>query len=95
MNKKTMLIGLGVLAVAGIGYYMWKKKNETTSAAANGEDESSNAVGVKRGGLVARLGNRTKATIQVPVGTAPQAFWAELADWLKKNLADKDGAIVY
>jgi hypothetical protein len=33
MNKKTMLIGLGVLAVAGIGYYMWKKKNETTSDA--------------------------------------------------------------
>ena len=28
-----MLIGLGVLAVAGIGYYMWKKKNETTSGA--------------------------------------------------------------
>jgi LPXTG-motif cell wall-anchored protein len=33
MNNKTMLIGLGVLAVAGIGYYMWKKKNETTSNA--------------------------------------------------------------
>jgi len=50
MNKKTILIGLGVLAVAGIGYYMWKKKNETTSgacgcSAADGEDEeeSSNA----------------------------------------------------
>jgi LPXTG-motif cell wall-anchored protein len=28
MNNKTMLIGLGVLAVAGIGYYMWKKKQE-------------------------------------------------------------------
>ena len=50
MNKKIILIGLGVLAVAGIGYYMWKKKNETTSgacgcSAADGEDEeeSSNA----------------------------------------------------
>jgi hypothetical protein len=50
MNKKTIFIGLGVLAVAGIGYYMWKKKNETTSgacgcSAADGEDEdeSSNA----------------------------------------------------
>jgi hypothetical protein len=51
MNKKTMLIGLGVLAVAGIGYYMWKKKSETTSGAcgcsgADGSDEedsSSNA----------------------------------------------------
>ena len=31
MNKKTILIGLGVLAVAGIGYYMWKKKSEKTS----------------------------------------------------------------
>ena len=45
MNKKTMLIGLGVLAVAGIGYYMWKKKNETTSGAcgcsgADGEEYS-------------------------------------------------------
>ena len=40
-----MLIGLGVLAVAGIGYYMWKKKNETTSGAcgcsgADGEEYS-------------------------------------------------------
>jgi hypothetical protein len=46
MNKKTMLIGLGVLAVAGIGYYMWKKKNETTSGAcgcssADGEEEAN------------------------------------------------------
>jgi hypothetical protein len=48
MNKKTMLIGLGVLAVAGIGYYMWKKKNETTSGAcgcssADGEEEETNS----------------------------------------------------
>jgi hypothetical protein len=41
MNKKTILIGLGVLAVAGIGYYMWKKKSETTS----GAEEKSNAKG--------------------------------------------------
>jgi LPXTG-motif cell wall-anchored protein len=39
MNKKTMLIGLGVLAVAGIGYYLWKKKSETTSGA-EGEEYS-------------------------------------------------------
>jgi LPXTG-motif cell wall-anchored protein len=38
MNKKTILIGLGVLAVAGIGYYMWKKKNETTSGASGQGD---------------------------------------------------------
>jgi hypothetical protein len=47
MNKKTMLIGLGVLAVVGIGYYMWKKKSETTSGASGCgcgcEEESSNA----------------------------------------------------
>jgi len=46
MNKKTILIGLGVLAVAGIGYYMWKKKNETTSGASGcgcGCEEKSNA----------------------------------------------------
>ena len=43
MNKKTMLIGLGVLAVAGIGYYMWKKKSETS---ADGE-EKSNARGAR------------------------------------------------
>jgi hypothetical protein len=36
MNKKTMLIGLGVLAVAGIGYYMWKKKQ------GQGEEKKSN-----------------------------------------------------
>ena len=45
MNKKTILIGLGVLAVAGIGYYMWKKKSETKSGAcgcsgADGEEYS-------------------------------------------------------
>jgi hypothetical protein len=52
MNKK-ILIGLGVLAVAGIGYYMWKKKSETKSSAcgcsgADGEcDDYSNAVAAK------------------------------------------------
>ena len=45
MNKKTMLIGLAVLAVAGIGYYMWKKKNETTSDACGCEEnEDSNLI---------------------------------------------------
>lgn len=48
MNKKTILIGLGVLAVAGIGYYMWKKKSETKSGAcgcsgADGSDEDSSS----------------------------------------------------
>jgi hypothetical protein len=40
MNKKV-LIGLGVLTVAGIGYYMWKKNSEKTSSiTAGGEAES-------------------------------------------------------
>jgi hypothetical protein len=30
MNKKV-IIGLGILAVAGIGYYMWKNKKSTKS----------------------------------------------------------------
>lgn len=28
MENKKLYIGLGVLAVAGIGYYMWKKNEE-------------------------------------------------------------------
>jgi hypothetical protein len=57
MNKKTMLIGLGVLAVAGIGYYMWKKKNETTSGA------SGSKVGGKK------TANPSKATLQAWLAT--------------------------
>jgi hypothetical protein len=48
MKNKNLLIGLGVLAVAGIGYYMWKKKSEKTSSACGCSgfcgDEYSNAV---------------------------------------------------
>jgi hypothetical protein len=43
MNKKTILIGLGVLAVAGIGYYMWKKKSENNSTNIIKLDGSSSA----------------------------------------------------
>lgn len=33
--KKNLLIGVGVLAAVGIGYYLWKKsKDESTSNAA-------------------------------------------------------------
>lgn len=31
MENKKMYIGLGILAVAGIGYYMWKNKKSTKS----------------------------------------------------------------
>ena len=41
MNKK-ILIGAGVLAVAGIGLYMWKKSKDESSS--EGEDKS-NALG--------------------------------------------------
>jgi hypothetical protein len=39
MKNKNLLIGLGILAVAGIGYYMWKKKSETSSF--DGEEYSN------------------------------------------------------
>ena len=47
MKNKKLLIGLGVLAVAGIGYYMWMKKSEKKSgvcgcSAADGSEEKSN-----------------------------------------------------
>jgi hypothetical protein len=46
MNKKV-LIGLGVLAVAGVAFYMWKKKqgesSETETAVAS--EEKANAIG--------------------------------------------------
>jgi hypothetical protein len=59
MNKKA-IIGLGILAVAGIGYYMWKNKKTSTSkvsgsklttppsemGASQDEEEDSNATGV-------------------------------------------------
>jgi hypothetical protein len=35
--KKNLLIGVGVLAAVGIGYYLWKKSKE---------EEKSNAQGV-------------------------------------------------
>ena len=74
MNKKTMLIGLGVLAVAGIGYYMWKKKNETTSGACGcgcKENEDSNLINEnlrsKVGGK--KTANPSKATLQAWLAT--------------------------
>ena len=44
MKNRGLFIGLGVLAVAGIAYYIWKRKKPETKSSANGEDES-NAVG--------------------------------------------------
>ena len=54
MVNKKVIIGLGVLAVAGIGYYMWKNKKSTKSRVnstppsemgASQEEEDSNVTG--------------------------------------------------
>lgn len=37
MVNKKVIIGLGVLAVAGIGYYMWKNKKSTESKNSNSD----------------------------------------------------------
>ena len=42
MNKKYILIGVGILAVAGIGFYFWNKsKNATNSEVAEGGTEGN------------------------------------------------------
>jgi hypothetical protein len=43
MNNKNLMIGLGVLAVAGIAYYMYKKPKTTT-------DEKTSKFSNARGG---------------------------------------------
>ena len=61
MNKKTILIGLGVLAFAGagIGYYMWKKKNEnsTNKDLVKKTDKSSNTLENKADNKVVKVDN--------------------------------------
>lgn len=52
MDNKKLYIGLGVLAVAGIGFYLWKKKQGESSET----EEKANAIGrrtlgVSRGNL--------------------------------------------
>ena len=41
MDKQTIYIGLGVLAVAGIAYYFLMKKKPETTSGAHGEEETS------------------------------------------------------
>ena len=54
MNKKYILIGVGILAVAGIGFYFWNKsKNATNSEVAEGGTE---------GGTEASADSTTKST---------------------------------
>ena len=54
MNKKYILIGVGILAVAGIGFYFWNKsKNATDGGVAEGGTE---------GGTEASADSTTKST---------------------------------
>jgi hypothetical protein len=44
MKNKTIFIGLGILAVAGLGFYLWNKRKGETKSSADGdysESESS------------------------------------------------------
>ena len=43
MDKKTIYIGLGILAVAGIAYFLMKKK-ETTSGVDGEEEEVTSGI---------------------------------------------------
>ena len=38
MENKKLYIGLGILAVAGIGYYIWKKNKSENKSSASGCD---------------------------------------------------------
>ena len=40
MKNKKLIIGLGILAVAGIGYYMWKNKKSAKSRVSNSDVKS-------------------------------------------------------
>jgi len=65
MKNKNLYIGLGILAVAGIGFYMWKKKqgesSETETAGAT--EEKANAIG-----RFGRVSPRV-APVIAPIGT--------------------------
>jgi hypothetical protein len=37
MENKKVIIGLGVLAIAGIGYYMWKKNKTENNSNVSGK----------------------------------------------------------
>ena len=42
MENKKLYIGLGILAVAGIGYYMWKKHEDKEKNSSSSDDKKSN-----------------------------------------------------
>ena len=49
MENKKLYIGLGILAVAGIGYYMWKKHEEKEKNSYSSDDKKSNVTAATGG----------------------------------------------
>lgn len=58
MNKKV-LIGLGVLAVAGVAFYMWKKKKGSESS----ESETKSEEKANAFGRIGRVSQRVSPSI--------------------------------
>jgi hypothetical protein len=46
MENKKLYIGLGVLALAGIGYYIWKKNEEKEKSKLSSDDMKSNVTAI-------------------------------------------------
>jgi hypothetical protein len=61
MENKKLYIGLGILAVAGIGYYMWKK---------NKTEEKSNFTSCRQGTCVV---HRTDGTVFCTAAACPKS----------------------
>jgi len=53
MNKK-ILIGVGVLAAAGLAYYLWKKNEASENETKTGGEKKANAIGRNLGVNVAK-----------------------------------------
>jgi hypothetical protein len=68
MKNKNLYIGLGVLAVAGIGFYMWKKKQGESSEkeTAVASEEKANAIGRNS---TLRFSPSRVAPVIAPIGT--------------------------
>jgi DNA topoisomerase IB len=89
MNKNLM-IGLGVLAVAGIAYYMYKKPKATTSSNATGFEESEEVSNPLVSGRIKSWGGRMENGIRmcfddaalkyVPCQTSSNARGAEVSN---------------
>ena len=83
-NKTKIYIGLGVLAVAGLSYYLWKTTTEKKP------EEKANAAG-RLGRVSPRVSPRV-APINTPVGKV------KIGDkWIENNqccVVDQFGAIV-